>query len=502
MSREESLTDIAALAREDSPRGFAAFYALVHNQLVPDHAVKWVDAAYEARKDMRGVVIEAFRGSTKSTTFNTFVAFRLGQEPSGSALIIRASEAAAAEAGEKVADIVEHNPAWKAVFPNIVPDKDKGWSLRGYEVKDISKVYGEWRRENASRMDPSFVAMAYQSNAIIGMHPSLILLVDDIHTEENTSSDRELQRVRKLLTGTIFPTRRPNDPWTIFIGTPWVDKDVLQAVKQTGEYVSVRTPVYDEAGDPTWPSGMAKEQIERERKQDITGGAEFARMFMLDLEAAQHRVFKYHLYPSHLCNPMWVSVGGLDFASIMDPTRRTAQHSHFALAYVLKRPEGGAVVFDGILEQCSQVEAEGHVEKAQAMFPFWQGVVVEQIGVGDQFFQMLYRKPNMKLIPMPRGKRMGAKSDRLSKGLAPWLENGRVRISDAETKYLSALRQFFNRYPNVTAHDPGWDAADALYWALLGMPDALVLEPVGPDYLMAGGAGKPANPFKSLGNSQ
>ena len=220
---------------------------------------------------------------------------------------------------------------------------------------------------------------------------------------------------------------------------------------------------------------------------------------MLDLEAAQRRVFKYHSYPSHLCNPMWPCVGGLDYASVMDPTRRTSQHSHFGLAYVLKRPEGGAVIFDGVLEQCSQVEAEGYVDKAQAMFPSWQGVVIEQVGVGDQFFQMLYRKPNMKIIPMPRQGRMQQKAERLYKGLGPWLENGRVRIADAETKFLTALRQFFNRYPNVTGHDPGWDAADAVYWALMGMPDVLVLP--SPSAEMPGlvKQGREANPFASLG---
>jgi hypothetical protein len=225
-------------------------------------------------------------------------------------------------------------------------------------------------------------------------------------------------------------------------------------------------------------------------------------MFMLDLEAAQRRVFKYHTYPSHLCQPTWVSLGGVDFASIMDPTRRTSQHSHFALAYVLKRPEGGAVVFDGVLEQCSQAEAEGHIKRAQEMFPAWQGTVVEQVGVGDQFFQMLYRLPDMKIIPMPRGKRLGQKAERLSKGIGPWLENGRVRISDAETPYLTALRQFFNRYPNVTGHDPGWDAADALYWALTGMPDVLVMPKVSDELPSVEPSERAANPFASLGASQ
>ena len=149
---------------------------------------------------------------------------------------------------------------------------------------------------------------------------------------------------------------------------------------------------------------MPTEKIEEERKGDISGGVEFARMFLLDLEAASRRVFRYHSYPSHLINPMWVGVGGLDYASVQDPTRRTSYHSHFALAYVLKVPGGGAVVFDGVLEQCSQGEAEVYAKRAQEMFPNWQGSVIEHIGKGEEFFNTLYRIPTLKLIPMPRGR--------------------------------------------------------------------------------------------------
>jgi hypothetical protein len=67
------------------------------------------------------------------------------------------------------------------------------------------------------------------------------------------------------------------------------------------------------------------------------------------------------------------------------------------------------------------------------------------------------------------------KAERLVRQMGPWLRSGRVRISDAETKFLTHLRHFLNVYPNVSEHDPGYDAADAVYWALRGMPDVLVM---------------------------
>ena len=435
--------------------------------------MEWIRKMYEARESGKGVVIEAFRGSTKTLTMDTFVAFRTGQDPSGSSLIIRASGHAAEEAQQAIADIIEHNFWWKQVFPNIVPDKAKGWSMSGYEVMRTDMDYSEWRRQNASRIDPSIVAREYQSQAIPGMHPSNVLLVDDIHTEENTTSERELGRVRKLLSGTIFPTATVNNPWTVFIGTPWVTNDVLQAVKATDEYVSVRTPAYDAEGKPVWPQGMPENRLERERKQDITGGAEFARMFLLDLQAGQRRVFSYQTYPGHLVNYTWPMYGGCDFASMDDPTKRVSHRSHYALAYVVQLPEGGAVVYDGVLEQWTQLEGEQAVLSAQTMFPSWQHCIVEGDGKGEAFLSILLRNPALRVIGMKtRGK---SKADRLTNEMGPWLRSGRVRVSNADTKFLSALRKFLNEYPNVTRDDPGWDAADAVYWALHAMPHVLVM---------------------------
>ena len=483
--------------REDSPKGFATFYALLHNQKPPAHTMRWIDALYQAKRDNKGLVIEAFRGSTKSTTMATFVAFRIGLQPDSANLIIQAGDERAQDTASKVADFIENNAIWKAVFPNVIPDKERGWGAMGFEVKDGNVPYDEWRRQNSERRDPTLLAVGYKSQNIIGMHPSGVLLVDDIHTEENTSSDRELQKVKKIVTGTIFPTRRPNNPWTIFIGTPWVENDVLQAVKATGEYIVIRTPVFAENGKPIWPEYLDVDQIESERKQDITGGAEFARMFMLDLTAMERRVFSYQTFPNHLIQSTWPYVGGVDYAGVADPSKRNPDQSHFALAYVAKMPGGGAVVFDGVLEQCTQAESEQYVRQAQDIFPDYLTSVIEGDGKGEEFYQVLYRHPDLKLLPLKtQGK---GKAERLVRQMGPWLRSGRVRISDAETKFLSALRHFLNVYPNVSEHDPGYDAADAVYWALRGMPDVLVMpkqEEELPPFFRD--KTKPSHPFSGL----
>src|SRR5690606_16370596 len=98
------------------------------------------------------------------------------------------------------------------------------------------------------------------------------------------------------------------------------------------------------------------------RLSDITAGkSEYPRMYLLDLTAGANRVYQFQTYPADLINHGWPMVGGVDYASVADPTKRSPEQSHFALAYVAKTPENTAVVVDGALEQCSQAEAELHL---------------------------------------------------------------------------------------------------------------------------------------------
>ncbi|MHC4687082.1 MAG: hypothetical protein ACYTEW_22655, partial [Planctomycetota bacterium] len=77
----------------DNALGFDAFYSVIHDSPLPRHAFKWIEEIYAAREDSnKGLVIEAFRGSTKTTTMLTFVAFRIGLEPTKANLIIQVSD--------------------------------------------------------------------------------------------------------------------------------------------------------------------------------------------------------------------------------------------------------------------------------------------------------------------------------------------------------------------------------------------------------------------------
>jgi phage terminase large subunit-like protein len=122
---------------------------------------------------------------------------------------------------------------------------------------------------------------------------------------------------------------------------------------------------------------------------------------------------------------------------------------------------------------------------------------VEGDGKGEEFIQVIQRNPGLKIMPLKTGGR--GKDIRLVRQMGPWLENGTVRVSDAETPFLQELRRELDNYPLVD-HD---DALDAVYWALRGIPDVLSLreEEELPETVSRRHK-KQVNPFISLGRYQ
>ncbi len=470
-SEQQLRADLALLAiAEDSPDSFACFYELVFSTRIPEFVLEeWIKPLYEARENGKGVVIEAFRGSTKTTTLTiAFTAYRIGKEPHRANLLIQVGDDIAGDNTQQIADIIDNSPAFKVVFPGVEPDRGRGWGAGGYEVKRTDIPYEQWRDMNAKRKDPTLLGVGYKSRAIIGKHPDGVLVVDDIHDENNTVSERELANVRKILTAVIFPTTMGDETWKVFVGTPWVENDALHYAAATGEFSHVSTPVYRENGKSiyTWPQKFDEKEVDRQR--NLAGSIEFARMFMLDLTASKNRFFKYMTMDSDNVRPNWPMVAGVDYAGVRENlfNKNTGDRDYFAIAYVAKLPGGGAVVVDGVLEKCSQTEAEGYVMRGQNMYPMYLGAYVESDGKGEDFIQVIMRNPDMKIIPSKTGGK--GKKSRFTI-MSPWLESGQVRISNAETPFLNELRKELNMYP-LCKYD---DALDALWYGLIGVKDVL-----------------------------
>ncbi len=465
-----SKTDITPQIKEilaDTPKGFDLFYAFIHGTPLPKHALTWIEELYNAREKKRGIVIEAFRGSTKTTTLTTYLAYRIGLEPQKANLIIQVGDDIASDNSSSVADIIENNNMWKLIFPHVVKDKPMGWSPRGFEVKRTDMDYNEWRRLNAKRKDPTFIGLGRTSRAIIGKHPDGMLLIDDIDDENTTASDRERIKTQKVLTGTIFPTITPGITMPVMIGTPWTTKDTIAYVKSTGQFEHCKTPVYDKDGEPAWPEVYGHKEINAQKQ--LAGELEFARMFLLDLEATKGINLKaewLHEYPHLEVDSSWPVVMGIDYASTEDKLKNKGR-DYFALAVGRLIPGGGCILVDGIRKHLSQGEAVGATQEWAAMYPTTQIIVVEREGSGGQFIELLRYNTNLpihtastadKITPETPSARN--KGDRFQKQMSPLFQFSRVWITDAITEFMNHFRNEWLLWPRAEYDD----TLDATYY--------------------------------------
>ena len=487
---------------EDNPEAFAAFCELLDGFPPPPHVMRQVEKMYEDHERGVGTVNLASRGFRKTTYFGVkFTAYRVGKEPGKTNVAIGANDDSPEKVMNSVSVIIESHPEWKRCFPHVVPDKDRGWSVNGYYVKDASMQYEEWVKQQVSVVDPTLVGGGYNSTRINGKHPTGILYIDDIHDINNNSDLQRKDVVKKLTTVILKTVIRINDKlstWVLGIGVPWSTDDGYQTMVNAG-YGLITTPAmvraregepgaiymdgYNEATKVTyddikgwwslvWPENFGVKAIIQERS---FGKAEFWQMIMLDLATASTGKLIYHSFPHEQIESKWVMYGGCDPTTFDDAVDKKS--SHFALAYIAKRPTGGAVIVDGVLDQCSQLQAENYILSAQNKFENWQTTAVENVSVGKVFFQTLRRNAMIRVVLSGlkgiSDARVRSKKDRWVNDAAKWFEDGTVLISDADTPFLNALRRLFNHFYDLSEHDPAWDAGDGVYHALKQIPDVL-----------------------------
>lgn len=477
------------LARQDTPDGFEAFYILIHGKPMPPHAKQWIVDAYEAHEKGKHIVIEAFRGSTKTTTFATFLAKRVGHAPHKSNLLLQVSGESSADWTGSLAQIIEHNIAFNIVFPNIKPGEK--WGEKGYSV--IAGDEAEWSRLISDRKDPTFLGLGRTSKTVIGRHPTETLVVDDFDDEITTRSLREQEKTTELLTGTVFPAANWCN-WIIVIGTPWNDQDTLHQCLATGEFAHSKTPVTVEGtwpGTPIWPEYFDKEKIERER--NLSGEMQFARMYLLDIEAAKGKILKKEWlqhYPHDEIKEDWSRFIGVDYASTADKLKMyvrkdyTKGRDNAAIAEGVITPQGTLIVTGGWFGKVSKQETLQKIIGYCTTNPYMKGVGVETIGKSEELGQDIATEllTNQKYVPVlpvvGYGKGMGKKrGGRFEEDLAVLCQQGRILFSTKLNRFLKKLENEWISYTGTDVDED--DCLDALYmlqraafmFSGLGLPD-------------------------------
>lgn len=499
--------------------GFDAWYELVHGGKMLGANYKQAIKCFQAHEDGEIFLYIGFRGVRKTTTFDiTLTTFLHGYFPEKTGIVTGAADPNVKLIAKSIAQIIEQHPAWKEVFPNVVPYKERGWGAEGYWIRDANISPEKWTEQQAKVNDPSFVGGGYRSAEINGKHPSLYLVVDDLHDIDSSASVTEREYIKMVFLTQILKTvLRANDKlltWVIMTGVPFSKDDTYAVLKNSGGTTYCNVPVMTRAPDGqgvyidgknrktgvvyddivgwwylTEPEIFGANSIVDERSK---GKASFWQMYMLDIQMAKTGSLTYYTYDHDKIGFDLPTVGGADPSGI-DPDMEVGgqKRSSFALCYLCKLPMGGAVVKDGVLKPMGIVKAKDAILQAQSMFPKWETTGVEDVGVGKVFMQYLRTDSRVNFIASNikslKDAKIRDKKLRFLNEIHPWIESGVIRISDENTPFLNALRYLMDNFFDIDANKPNeaLDAGDSLYHAvklipeILRMPSAEDLSPQG-----------------------
>lgn len=506
---------LAQKCRQETQEGFEAFYEGIHKLPMLPHLREISKDSFRARAEGKIWLMLGFRGSRKTTTMQiTKKAWLHGLHPEGTGVITGANDPNAKLIAKSIAQIIEHHPFFKMAFPYVVVDKDRGWGAEGYWIRKTHEDNGveipreEWVRRQAAVNDPSFIGGGYKSSEINGKHPTLYLGADDLHDIDSSGSVTEREAIKTAFFFQILPTvPRQNDKYVCPIeltGVPFAKDDTYSEIRKSGGSIYTHLPVMTRAqeGDEgavfinginpetgaeyedikgywilTSPTLFGVKSIIEARSR---GKSVFWQMYMCDMEVAKTQGLTYYIYDHEKISWNLPTVGGADPTGI-DPDHDVGgkKRSSFALAYLCRLQQGGAVIKDGVLKPMGIKQAKEAILQAQTMFPRWETTGVEGVGVGKVFQQYLRLDSRVRFldsnIKTPDHKSVKDKLVRFEYEVAPHLESGLIRISNENTPFLNALRfgldNFFDLDPKQT-HE-ALDAMDSVYHAVKLIPDLL-----------------------------
>jgi hypothetical protein len=229
-----------ALIRSLSPTRLDAFTEYVFELKPADHQMLWIDALEAVdRGEITKLLAIAPPGHAKSTYHSlVFPAWYLGRHPNSSILAVTTAGDLAETYGDTVRTVIEQNPRFRKVFPDVAPWYDRGWSKTGFFV------HGRHRRKPGDK-DPSGVFVG-AGGPVIGRRADGVI-VDDAVDEATARSETLLAQRRTWLGRSVMSRLKPGG-WRIVVGTLWAEGDVVDEAMQSGEYVVIHMRAQSDGG--------------------------------------------------------------------------------------------------------------------------------------------------------------------------------------------------------------------------------------------------------------
>jgi predicted phage terminase large subunit-like protein len=164
-----------------------------------------------------------------------YPAWYVGNHPSDHFIYISSTAPQAVKQSIAVRDTITDNPRFRAFFPEIRPDKSKGWGQEKWYV----------RRASAEDKDPTFKAAGVGGD-ILGARADRMLL-DDVMDEENSATAYQREKVANWI-GTTAMSRIVPKGRCVCIMTRWHEEDLADWCRKTG-FAMVHMPALSDDTD-------------------------------------------------------------------------------------------------------------------------------------------------------------------------------------------------------------------------------------------------------------
>jgi len=352
---------------------------------------------------------------------------------------------------------------YKEVFGDLKPARPNKWAQNEIIV-----------RRSTILKDPTFVALGTEQ-ATIGRRADIIIC-DDIVDEDWASSEVMREKLRTWFKKELLERLEPEGRLVV-VGTRWHFNDLYAELLQDESYEKLVFPVLSKENEPLWTERWPLEVLLARRKE--IGSIAFSAQYLCDPTPMEGAIFKaewlhywhrtsedhsqkiYRLPPKEKLRIFQ----GWDLAISEQP------ESDWTVCATVGLAEDGPVYLLDYYR--AKIDFPTQVKQVQAQALAWKPVKIEV--ESNAFQRALPQSLRHAALPIAETRQTKNKLTRLMR-LAPYFENGTIRISKNHDDFLQEYLQF-----PKGEHDDILDALKLAFTAakthLTRMPGATVFIP-------------------------
>ncbi len=252
-----------------------AWSPAAHHKLWADQIQKLIhrELTFDDGRPCKRLLLVAPPASAK-TNWGGIVtpSYYVGNNPDHHILYLSSAQEQSRKSSLAVRDTVATNDRYKLLYPEVKPDRAKGWAAHRWFVR---------RPDHPGDKDPTMLAAGVGSQVVLGSRADFIIF-DDINTQENTATLYRRDKVKEWVRQTAF-SRETADAVQLALMTRWHTDDIAHFFEEEGGYKVIVMPAlgyWDEEGlegEALWPEVYDRDfYIEKRRDSGETG---FARMY-------------------------------------------------------------------------------------------------------------------------------------------------------------------------------------------------------------------------------